>query len=53
MHGFTLAISCCVKTSDITSKFVKQIDVLLFKAVTGKLLTIALFFSYMMANLID
>ena len=34
MYGFTLAISCCVKTSNIPSKFVKYIDVPLFKAVT-------------------
>ena len=35
MYGFTLAISCCVKTSNIPSKFVKYIDVHpLFKAVT-------------------
>ena len=34
MYGFTLAISCSVKTSNIPSKFVKYIDVPLFKAVT-------------------
>ena len=34
VYGFTLAISCCVKTSNIPSKFVKYIDVPLFKAVT-------------------
>ena len=34
MCGFTLAISCCVKISNIPSKFVKYIDVPLFKAVT-------------------
>ena len=34
MYGFTLAISCCVKISNIPSKFVKYIDVPLFKAVT-------------------
>ena len=33
MYGFTLAISCCVKTSNILSIFVKYIDVPLFKAV--------------------
>ena len=38
MYGFTLAISCCVKTSNIPSKFVKYIDVPLFKAVTSRLL---------------
>ena len=32
MYGFTLTISC-VKTSNILSKFVKYIDVTLFKAV--------------------
>ena len=34
MYGFTLEISCCVKTSNIPSKLVKYIDVPLFKAVT-------------------
>ena len=34
MSGFTLAISCCVKTSNIPCKFVKYIDFALFKAVT-------------------
>ena len=34
MYGFILAISCCVKTSNIPSKFVKYIDVPLSKAVT-------------------
>ena len=34
MYGFTLAISCCVKTSNIPSKFDKYIDVPLFKAVS-------------------
>ena len=34
MYGFPLAISCCVKISNIPSKFVKYIDVPLFKAVT-------------------
>ena len=37
MYGFTLAISCCVKTSNIPSKFVKYIDVPLFKAVVKTL----------------
>ena len=32
MYGFTLAISCCVKTSNIPGKFAKYIDVPLFKA---------------------
>ena len=34
MYGFPLAISCCLKISNIPSKFVKYIDVPLFKAVT-------------------
>ena len=34
MYGFPLAISCCVKISNIPTKFVKYIDVPLFKAVT-------------------
>ena len=34
MYGFTLAISCCVKASNIPSKFVKYIDSPLFIAVT-------------------
>ena len=34
MYGFPLAISCCVKISNIISKFVRYIDVPLFKAVT-------------------
>ena len=34
MYGFTISIYCCVKTSSIPSKFVKYIDVPLFKAVT-------------------
>ena len=34
MYGFPLAISCCVKISNIPSKSVKYIDVPLFKAVT-------------------
>ena len=33
MYGFTLAVSCCVKTSNIPGKFVKYIDLPLFKAV--------------------
>ena len=33
MYGFPLAMSCCVKISNIPSKFVKYIDVPLFKAV--------------------
>ena len=33
VYGFTLAISCCVKTSNIPSKLVKYTDVPLFKAV--------------------
>ena len=37
MYGFTLAISCCVKISNIPSKFVKYIDGPLFKAVTMEL----------------
>ena len=32
MYGFTLAISGFVKTSNISSKFVKYIDVPLFEA---------------------
>ena len=35
MYGFTLAISRCVKTSNIQSKFITYIDVPLFKAVTS------------------
>ena len=35
MYGFPLAISCCVKISNIPSKFVKYIDVPLFKAMYG------------------
>ena len=35
MYDFTLAISCPVKTSNIPSKFIKYIDVPLFKAVTA------------------
>ena len=34
MYGFTLAISCSVKTLNISSKFVKYIDVRPFEAVT-------------------
>ena len=34
MYGFPLVISCCVKISNIQGKFVKYIDVPLFKAVT-------------------
>ena len=34
MYGFPLAMFCCVKISNIPSKFVKYIDVPLFKAVT-------------------
>ena len=34
MYGFTLAISCCIKTSNIPSKIFKYIDVPLLKAVT-------------------
>ena len=34
MYGFTLAIFCFVKPSNIPSKFIEYIDVLLFKAVT-------------------
>ena len=34
MSGFTLAISCCVKTSNIPCKFIKYINVPLFKDVT-------------------
>ena len=37
MYGFTLAISCSVKTSNIPKRFVKYIDVPLFKAVTHTL----------------
>ena len=35
MYGCTLAISRCVKTSNIQSKFITYIDVPLFKAVTS------------------
>ena len=35
MYGFTLAISCSVKTSNIPSKFVKYINLSLFEAVTS------------------
>ena len=34
MYGFPLAISCRVKISNIPSKYVKYIDVPLFKAAT-------------------
>ena len=34
MYGFTIAIFCFVKTSNIPSKFIEYIDVLLLKAVT-------------------
>ena len=34
MCGFSLAISCCFKISNISSKFVKYTDVSPFKAVT-------------------
>ena len=34
MYGFPLSISYCVEVSNIPNKFVKYIDVPLFKAVT-------------------
>ena len=34
MYSFPLAISCCVKISNVPNKFFKYIDVPLFKAAT-------------------
>ena len=34
MYGFPLAISCFIKTSNISRKFVKYTDVTLLKAIT-------------------
>ena len=56
MYGFTLAISCSVKTSNIPSKFVKYIDDPLFKAVThpkGSLTTSKLHKLYSKINTIS